>query len=345
MDNLYKVDFIEGKNLGCIALKSIKIGTIIVQEKPVCYDGGEIESETVHCIEGKNLGFIWNSYQKMSQSDKFEYSKLYNRFKNDKISTNSKKWKDWLLERNVTGKMAEVMVEVFEIYFSNCFFDGVGIQASRFNHSCAANAEFHFKGRSEKFEIRAVSKIKAGEEITINYNPPEISMKRCKTRQELLFNGWEFDCICNLCMSEGDSHDKKYEKFAKLQQEAEVLGSDETNSWFYQMEKIKKEVTCYKEMYILAKEKNVSRGFILTKILEPGFTAATQGYLTSVDDVEGIVRNQEFKSDCDSFSRIGEKISKQLLGQEHHVTNGWKKKRYDFEAWIRESRLFRNSPN
>ena len=53
MDNLYKVDYIEGKNLGCIALKSIKIGTIIVHEKPVCYDGGEIESETVHCIEGK----------------------------------------------------------------------------------------------------------------------------------------------------------------------------------------------------------------------------------------------------------------------------------------------------
>ena len=74
MDNLYKVDYIEGKNLGCIALKSIKIGTIVVQEKPVCYDGGEIEYKTVHCIEGKNLGFIWNSYQKMSQSDKCDYS-------------------------------------------------------------------------------------------------------------------------------------------------------------------------------------------------------------------------------------------------------------------------------
>ena len=102
MDNLYKVDYIEGKNLGCIALKSIKIGTIIVQEKPVCYDGGEIESKTVHCIEGKNLGFIWNSYQKMSQSDKFEYTQLYNRFKKDKSLTNSKKWNDWLLERNIT---------------------------------------------------------------------------------------------------------------------------------------------------------------------------------------------------------------------------------------------------
>ena len=177
---------------------------------------------------------------------------------------------------------------------------------------------------------------------TINYNPSEISMKNFKTRQELLFDGWEFDCMCNLCKGEGDSHDKTYEKFAKLQQETEILGSDETNSWFYQMEKIKKEVTCYKEMYILAKEKNVSRGFILTNILELGFTAATQGYLTSVDDIEGIVRNQEFKSACDSFSRAGEKTSKQLLGQEHHVTIGWKKKRYDFEAWIRDSRLFRN---
>ena len=43
MDMLYKVDIIEGKNLGCIALKTIKRGALIVQEKPVCYDGGQIK--------------------------------------------------------------------------------------------------------------------------------------------------------------------------------------------------------------------------------------------------------------------------------------------------------------
>ena len=88
MDILYKLDFIEGKNLGCIALKSIKIGTIIVQEKPVCYDKDKMWEE----MEGKNFGCIWNSYQNMSQSEKLEYKKLYNRFENDKNLF--EKWKN-----------------------------------------------------------------------------------------------------------------------------------------------------------------------------------------------------------------------------------------------------------
>ena len=87
MDILFKLDFIEGKNLGCIALKSIKIGTIIVQEKPVCYDKMKSKADQV-----KNLGRIWNSYQNMSQSDKLEYNKLYNRFKNEKGFF--KEWRD-----------------------------------------------------------------------------------------------------------------------------------------------------------------------------------------------------------------------------------------------------------
>ena len=36
MDNYYQVIPIKGKGLGCIALKDIKKGTIILQEKPQC---------------------------------------------------------------------------------------------------------------------------------------------------------------------------------------------------------------------------------------------------------------------------------------------------------------------
>ena len=95
MDILYKLDHIEGKNLGCIALKSIKIGTIIVQEKPVCYDKDKLWEE----VEGKNLGCIWNSYQNMSQSEKLEYKKLYNRFENDKNLFDEMKMESVMKER------------------------------------------------------------------------------------------------------------------------------------------------------------------------------------------------------------------------------------------------------
>ena len=325
---LYKVDNIEGKNLGCIALKTIKRGTLIVQEKLVCCHFGEIKSSWIP---------IWNSYNNMSQSDRLEYDKLYNRYKEIKNLKEAKKWRDSLLETNFSEEIADLTVEVFGIYFSNSFTQGVGIQTSRFNHSCAANTEFQFNESLGKMEVRAVSKIKPGEEITINYLPHKISMKNVKTRQEYLLNGWKFNCMCNLCIEEGDSSDEKYEEFAKLQEEAEILSGDETNSWIYQLEKIKKEVSCYKEMYKLAKEKNVSREFIINYILNPAIDAATQGYLSSFGSVTGRVQNQEFKSDCNRFSKAGEQISTDVLGREHPISIEWKKKRCDFDAWIKYS--------
>ena len=34
MANLYKIEHIEGKNLGCVSLENIKVGTLILQETP-----------------------------------------------------------------------------------------------------------------------------------------------------------------------------------------------------------------------------------------------------------------------------------------------------------------------
>ena len=51
--------------------------------------------------------------------------------------------------------------EVFGIYKTNSFATGVGIKASRFNHSCSPNAVCQWEDGSG--EIRAWSKIKAGD--------------------------------------------------------------------------------------------------------------------------------------------------------------------------------------
>ena len=37
MNTLYKVVKIEGKDLGCVAIKDIKKGTLILQEEPQCF--------------------------------------------------------------------------------------------------------------------------------------------------------------------------------------------------------------------------------------------------------------------------------------------------------------------
>ena len=72
--------------------------------------------------------------------------------------------------------------DIYGIYATNTFEQGVGIQASRFNHSCRSNAEEFWNEKYGATEIRSVSKINAGEEITINYRTSEISMKSYKIR-------------------------------------------------------------------------------------------------------------------------------------------------------------------
>ena len=62
---------------------------------------------------------------------------------------------------------------------TNSYDDGVGIQSSRFNHSCSPNAEFEWDESISASGIRTMSKIYYNQEITVNYRPEEIrsSMK------------------------------------------------------------------------------------------------------------------------------------------------------------------------
>ena len=124
VENLYKVVKIDRKGLGCVALKEIEIGTLILKEKPQCV--------------GLTQDDVIQSFGYMSKCDQEEYLKLYNAYAG-----------------------CQGFSEVFGIYKTNSFATGVGIKASRFNHSCSPNAVCQWEGGSG--EIRAWSKIKAGD--------------------------------------------------------------------------------------------------------------------------------------------------------------------------------------
>ena len=75
---------------------------------------------------------------------------------------------------------------------TNSYDDGVGIQASRFNHSCSPNAEFEWDESISASGIRTVSKIYYNQEITVNYRPEEIrsSMKKSMELDFKLYQKW-----------------------------------------------------------------------------------------------------------------------------------------------------------
>ena len=210
MKVLYKVVKIEGKGQGCIALVNIKKETLILQEKPQCvvptYGKNPDSGSTVYYVTD-----VIEAFGRMTKIEKKEYLKLYNNY------TDSVPY-EWTLTynnvsqsrmENTTEFVKEFILEnsyqefcdVIGIYFTN-FFDscGLGIQASRFNHSCCSNADAFWNEKNSTREIRAMSKIKKGEEIFINYFGD--SMGDLKSRQMLLSSKYGFTCNCERCQSE-----------------------------------------------------------------------------------------------------------------------------------------------
>ena len=155
VENLYKVVKIDGKGLGCVAMKDIEIGTLILKEKLQCVGdiSRAITIKLARELEPQNLPFDdtwWNSviksFEQMKKSDQDEYLKLHNAFNGQGLS------------------------DVIGIYKTNAMDRGVGIKSSRFNHSCCPNsATTSWNAEDGTGEIRAWSKILAGKFFFLQY--------------------------------------------------------------------------------------------------------------------------------------------------------------------------------
>lgn len=155
------------------------MGTLIIQEIPQC---SLVESEN-KTVEPTSL---LDAFRSMNLCDQEKYLNLHNRFNNiTDFDENSQLTLNELMdENNQNDEIIEKATEIYGIYKTNTFPGGVFLQISRFNHSCAPNAEIVWRTEESKAsEIRAVSKIKLGDEITINYNITHIVMQNLKTRQ------------------------------------------------------------------------------------------------------------------------------------------------------------------
>merc|ERR1739848_866730 len=94
MEEFYQVVPIEGKGLGCVALKNIQIGTIILQEKPQC-----IPEDCANLPEdARSIPNVLQAFHRMSIVNQDNYLKLFNRFENyndlnDQDKTKHTVWK------------------------------------------------------------------------------------------------------------------------------------------------------------------------------------------------------------------------------------------------------------
>ena len=173
MSDLYEVRKIEGKGYGCFALKDIKKGTLILQEFQKFVSKPEGDDERIPDTPDKCREFALNIlsfFDELSQPEKDEYLKLWNKF--DGKQPHTQLMQDNLdfyrqfVEKTLVGiDNVKKSMTIIGIYLTNNCGKGILPKISQFNHSCRSNAfcEQHtpLAGR-----LIAYKNIKAGQEIT-----------------------------------------------------------------------------------------------------------------------------------------------------------------------------------
>ena len=213
MSELYRHSEIRG----CIATKDMKKGTLILSSTgPDIVGGGchlnlsrnaEKNSPEFKEVSKNNaqalLKNILTAFHEMSNASQDEYMKLPNRLNDTRSIPESDpplKYLESLL-RSMDQDFDKKDLEIIAIYVTNLAqvdcVEGVNIKMSQFHHSCHPNAVVIAR---KNLEIRAIRKIKAGDEITINRSSSSLlGIYPRKERLELLYETEYFICSCEIC--------------------------------------------------------------------------------------------------------------------------------------------------
>ena len=338
MDDLFKIDKIDGKGFGWIALRDIKPGTLIYKEKP----------QFTVCDDRPNPLDLMNSFYAMSENDQKEFLELRNKYLDLKSlpDRSQQLYLDWkkvaeifVRKRQAKGQVpidSNLVLKIKCIFQTNFFKieDGsneVGIKVSRLSHSCIPNShKYEEVGEMGKVTIRATEKILKGQEITISYSTNDIAMINVKERQKFCHE-FGFICTCELCQEEEiKNNDEIYEKFRNLKEETENAYANFGDS--KNLDQLEKALAGQKQMYNLARNKKAEKPFMID-LLVTSVNYALIGYIgATLQDNYG--KRDYFKEEFVKLSKVGYQISKLAFGKDTPVTKDWKERNEDFDNWF-----------
>ncbi|KAI5788263.1 hypothetical protein EDC01DRAFT_631215 [Geopyxis carbonaria] len=190
--DLFVITNIPGKGLGVIAKKDMPIGTIVWTEKPLFTETStdqEYATAQINCDDT----FLRNKLAALSYADQAIFRELSS---------------DLL---GVTFGNGKVIPDAIARFRSNAFelavtptgrTQGIFAVASRFNHSCRANARW--ESRDSGSGVRVVSiyvviPILAGQEVTIDYFGPVQTRASTQARRNWMRPRYGWWCACQLC--------------------------------------------------------------------------------------------------------------------------------------------------
>ena len=252
MPDLYEFKKIEGKGFGCVAVKAIKKGTVILQEAPECVAKGVENFPRFNPTQSglREFGLnIMSAFNGMCQQDKEAFLRLRNEFKDEEIVANVPRlardldqWTSVFKE----SKDKEELLNVIGIYSTHCTGkDGLYIKLSQFSHSCQPNSveqeqPYSVEGTTSSevkdadqtivVQLIALKKIKAGQEITFNHfgemPGSSILLLNRERRLKLIEQMRHFHCVCDRCLVDDTDPTVNYKKLQELVLEEAALAKD-----------------------------------------------------------------------------------------------------------------------
>ncbi|KAF2158465.1 hypothetical protein M409DRAFT_71630 [Zasmidium cellare ATCC 36951] len=172
---MFRIDAVEAKGNGVFATQPIPASTLILSEAPIVTIPKFSHQERYSTL-------VLPQLQNLSAVQKRNFFELNSNFQ------------DMRPIESITKTNAIPLG-------SAASMGGVFLKCSRFNHSCTANAAYHWNEDVEEEKVYSVRDIDDGEEITVNYLSDEVWALPGRERRRQIQEAYGFDCVCSRCMN------------------------------------------------------------------------------------------------------------------------------------------------
>jgi len=251
-----RVEQVEGRGRGIVATRDIKQGQVVMQDCAI------LTAERGTVTEPDNWASLAAAVAKLTRADQDKFYALQ--------------------PRQGLGLVGGELLNV-QIFTNN----GIALAApgidsrlgifpslSLINHSCSPNAKWsQVKGNREMKEVRAVTMIRKGEEVTCSYFGDALEMTFASRLQRREFlESWSFECICQICALDGELLEKNEKKRMELRK---IIDDIE-----FEQDKVRKARLCLQKLDMV-KKMGMEMMSELSYTYQQAYMA---GWLTEEDD-------------------------------------------------------------
>jgi len=328
---LYRLEQVPGKGIGCIATQEIKEGALVLREASQL-----IRDENPGTCPGGVAGHVLKAFKQMSSSDRKAFLKLHNKFDENKPTT----WPEAMkmeyqhflkvINEVETSDMSKAKsLKVLTIYASNYIGNGVPLKKSRFNHSCSPNTVADWNEETNIHEVKALVKIKQGEEITIPYC---MVLKPRALRRFALKKRYCFDCRCHACEisdQEAEKEDLKIRRYREVAKQKEDISNRIQNSSHNPQTLqtlLRRMEECLKELYMLGQEIKIAHICLQYQVVKEAYKVSCTGAKTANLASNFLKTTEHFKTaeivwikKAMMYGEISLTMAKTLIGEDNSL--------------------------